>query len=155
MITIRKAVLANFKAIQDLNHKLFLYVDGNGISENLNVGWSLSTKGRKYFKQMISKELVLIAEDDGIMVGYLAANMHFNFSYEKGVNGAELDNMYIEESCRGKGVGGLLVSELKKRCIKAGITNIRVTVSSGNKKAIGFYTKNGFAEYNVTLDCIL
>lgn len=43
------------------------------------------------------------------------------------------------------------MDEFKKYCKEKNMQNIKVTASAKNSRAIQFYMKNGFEDYNVTL----
>ena len=61
------------------------------------------------------------------------------------------EDMYVEDEYRRLGVGTLLIEKFKKYCKEKDIQNIKVTASAKNNRAINFYMKNGFEDYNVTL----
>ena len=58
--------------------------------------------------------------------------------------------MYIADEYRRLGIGTFLMDEFKKYCKEKNMQNIKVTASA-NSRAIQFYIKNGFEDYNVTL----
>jgi len=94
-----------------------------------------------------------VAIIDNTIVAYLAGSICLpNYNKEKS---AELENMFILEEYRNYSIGTKLVDEFKKWCISQGINSIKVTASIANKKAISFYIKNGFAEWDITLNCNL
>lgn len=99
---------------------------------------------------MIKNEIVYVAEIKEKLVGYLAGSICEKISYIKETF-AELDNMCIDDQYRRLGIGTLLINEFKKYCKENNIQNIKVTASAKNSRAIQFYMKNGFEDYNVTL----
>jgi len=99
---------------------------------------------------MIKNEIVFVAEVEEKIVGYLAGSICEQISYITETF-AELDNMCINEEYRRFGIGTLLINEFKKYCKEKNIQNIKVTASAKNSRAIQFYMKNGFEDYNVTL----
>lgn len=150
-IVIRKANITDINAIQELNHKLF-ELEYKNFDDTLKVGWSLGKDGEEYFTSMINNDIVFVAEYEDKIVGYLAGNICEQISYIT-ESFAELDNICINEIYRNMGVGTLLIDEFKKYCKNQNIENIKVTASAKNSKAIQFYLKNGFEDYNVTLKC--
>jgi len=59
--------------------------------------------------------------------------------------------MCIDDEYRIFCIGTLLMDEFKKYCKERNMQNIKVTASAKNSRAIQFYMKNGFEDYNVTL----
>ncbi|HCC03365.1 MAG TPA: hypothetical protein DEP51_00680 [Clostridiales bacterium] len=61
-----------------------------------------------------------------------------------------MDNFYIDNQYRRKGIGKKLVQEFKDYCISQGIEEIKVTALSKSFSARSFYEKCGFDECEVT-----
>ena len=148
-INIRIANINDLSYIQELNNSLF-ELEFNNFDDTLKVGWPFEKEGKKYFEYMINNQIIFIAQDEEKIVGYLAGTICKEVSYIT-ESFAELDNMYINEEYRRFGIGTLLINEFKKYCKKKNIQNIKVTASAKNNKAINFYMKNGFEDYNITL----
>ncbi|HEV7699844.1 MAG TPA: GNAT family N-acetyltransferase [Pyrinomonadaceae bacterium] len=83
----------------------------------------------------------LIAEDDGQAIGY--ALFFPNFSSFRGQRGFYLDDIYVTESYRGRGVGELMLKELARLAEARGYERIDFLVLDWNTPAIGFYKKLG------------
>lgn len=148
-INVRKATLQDLASIQELNNDLF-DLEYNNFDDTLKVGWTFEEEGKEYFKDMINNEIVFVAETDGKIVGYLAGSICEQISYITETF-AELDNMCIDDKYRRFGIGTLLMNEFKQYCREKNIENIKVTASAKNNRAIQFYMKNGFEDYNITL----
>ena len=148
-INIRIATLKDLTSIQKLNDSLF-DLECNNFDDTLRREWAFEKDGKEYFEYMIKNEIVFVAQVEEKIVGYLAGSICKKLSYIKETF-AELDNMYIEDKYRGLSIGSLLINEFKKYSKEKNIQNIKVTASSKNIKAIKFYMKNGFEDYNVTL----
>jgi diamine N-acetyltransferase len=150
-IIIRKAILEDLFDIQSLNNKLF-DLEYKNFDDTLKVGWPFEKEGEEYFKNAIQNDIVYVAIKEDLIVGYLAGSICDKNSYVT-VNFVELDNMFVLEDYRKYGIGTMLFETFKDYCINNGINNIKVTASSKNLKAIQFYLKNGFEEYNSTFRC--
>lgn len=148
-IFIRKAIINDLNPVLELNNSLF-ELEYNNYDDTLKKGWSFESDGKEYFEYMIKNEVVFVAEIDGKIVGYLAGSICKQMSYIT-ESFAELDNMCINDKYRGIGIGTLLINEFKKYCLEYNIQNIKVTASAKNIRAIKFYEKNGFEDYNITL----
>jgi len=148
-VIIRKATINDLNSIQELNNSLF-DLELNNFDDTLKQGWPFEEDGKEYFEDMINNEIVFVAQIEEKIVGYLAGSICEQISYITETF-AELDNMCINDKYRRFGIGTLLMNEFKKYCKEKNIQNIKVTASAKNTKAIQFYMKNGFEDYNVTL----
>ena len=148
-INIRRANINDLNAVQELNNSLF-ELEFNNFDNTLKLGWPFEKDGKEYFEDMIKNEIVFVAEVEEKIVGYLAGSICEPISYIT-ESFAELDNMCIDDEYRRFGIGTLLINEFKKYCKEKNIQNIKVTASAKNSRAIQFYMKNGFEDYNLTL----
>lgn len=148
-INIRKATLQDLKSIQILNDNLF-DLEFNNFDDTIKRDWALEKEGKEYFEYMINNEIVFVAQIEETIVGYLSGSICEQISYIKETF-AELDNMCIDDEYRRFGIGTLLINEFKKYCKEKNIENIKVTASAKNNRAIQFYLKNGFEDFNITL----
>lgn len=148
-VIIRKAGLEDLTSIQKLNDNLF-DLEFNNFDDTLKREWALEKEGQEYFEDMIKNEIVFVAQIEDKIVGYLAGSICEQISYITETF-AELDNMCIDDEYRRFGIGTLLMDEFKKYCKEKNMQNIKVTASAKNSRAIQFYMKNGFEDYNVTL----
>ncbi|MDD5067096.1 MAG: GNAT family N-acetyltransferase [bacterium] len=78
----------------------------------------------------------VLEDDKGIKLGYCISTI------EKKTG--EIDSLYIEESCRGRGFGKQLIMHAVEWLKKKGCTQIRVAVAEGHESVFGFYEKMGF-----------
>lgn len=148
-VIIRKAGLEDLTSIQKLNDNLF-DLEFNNFDDTLKREWALEKEGQEYFEDMIKNEIVFVAQIEDKIVGYLAGSICEQISYITETF-AELDNMCIDDEYRRFGIGTLLMDKFKKYCKEKNMQNIKVTASAKNSRAIQFYMKNGFEDYNVTL----
>ena len=149
MVYIRRANINDLNSIQELNNTLF-DLEFNNYDNTLKQLWPFLKDGKEYFEYAIKNEIVLVGEVDEKIVGYLAGTISEQLSYLT-ESFAEIDNMCVNEEYRSLGIGTLLIDEFKKYCKEKNIQNIKVTAYAKNSKAIQFYMKNGFEDYNVTL----
>lgn len=148
-ISIKKADSTYLKDIQDLNNQLF-ELEYNNFDSALKVGWTFDKDGEKYFNNMLNNEIIYIALDKEKVIGYLAGSINIQGSYvTKSL--AEIDNMFVLEQYRKYGIGTKLINAFKNYCSQNKIEELKVTASAKNKNAIGFYMKNGFNEFEITL----
>lgn len=148
-IIIRTASMYDLDTIRDLNNELFK-LEKNNYDPTLVENWPLTDNGKSYFEDFISNHYVIVAIIDQKIVGYLAGTINDRESYEE-IQYGELNNMLIKDNYRGYGIGKKLIDSFKDYCKSHKIHNIKVVASFKNAKAIDFYHKNGFDDFNLTL----
>ena len=75
-------------------------------------------------------------------VGYVA--IAFGWSIELGGLEATVDELWIREKVRGRGMGGEAMATLLKTLEQAGVAALHLEVSPDNKRAEGLYQRLGF-----------
>lgn len=81
-------------------------------------------------------ELVLIAEDEGNVVGVIVGTIDGTRGY--------FYRLAVDPSQQGKGIGRKLVEALEKRFIQKGVTRIFIMVNQDNTKVVPFYHSLGY-----------
>ena len=152
-ISVRKANISDLKTIQRLNGELCAR-ENREFDETINAQYPFSKAGEEYFKLKIesSDSLTLVAEVEGIIVGYLAGSIIAPEDYRTLTKMAEAENMFVEESFRGQGVGTKLSEQFEDWCRGKGAQRIRHVASAANSEAIKFYKAHGSKEVSVTLE---
>jgi GNAT superfamily N-acetyltransferase len=83
----------------------------------------------------------LIAEDGGTAVGF--ALFFHNYSTFLAKPGIYLEDLYVDEAQRGKGVGRALLMKLAAIAVERDCGRLEWAVLDWNKDAIGFYERLG------------
>ena len=89
-------------------------------------------------------ELVLVAEQDGVVVGLLAFRA-FLYFHEPGKQG-RIIALVVSESVRSSGIGRALVAEAEKFAVECGCKRMEVTTGTQREKAHRFYESMGYQE---------
>lgn len=104
--------------------------------------------GLKHYGSWLKKpgHLILVAEDDGKIIGYLAGKKTIRPPlYRMGECGV-VDTIIVAKAARGRNAGRLLIkaaiAEFKKMKLKMVVLN----VETGNTGARSFYKRTGFRE---------
>lgn len=84
---------------------------------------------------------VLLAETDSRVVGF--ASYFFTFSTYLARRCLWLDDLYVDEDVRGRGIGSELLQALARVSIKHGCPRLEWVTAASNAKAIGFYESMG------------
>jgi GNAT superfamily N-acetyltransferase len=152
-VVLEKASIADLETIQKLNQEL-CSKENREFDKTINPNYPFSEKGEEYFRSRIESAdgLALLAKEGSAVVGYLVGGMVEPEDYRTVGSIAELENMYVQESMRGKGVGGKLISQFEDWCKERKVQIIRVVASAANNDAINFYKKHGSEEVSVTLE---
>ena len=104
---------------------------------------------KKLFSEFLSNENLgksyLIYSENEI-VGYII--LTFIFSFEYGGKIAFLDELYINETARGKGIGKLAIPFVKQQCEKLNVKLIYLEVENHNENAQKLYLANDFVIHN-------
>ncbi|MCM1988523.1 GNAT family N-acetyltransferase [Oceanirhabdus seepicola] len=122
------------------------------ITELMNYHRKL-TKARKEFYQTDEESLETVNEwnEEGEIYKILHQEELAGFFYIKfgGHNAAWLEDLYIKEAFRGKGLGKAAMNELDKMLQDKGILAMFVDVIPRNTRAIEFYQEIGFDHLNM------
>ncbi|MFA5029774.1 MAG: GNAT family N-acetyltransferase [Patescibacteria group bacterium] len=148
---IKFATLKDFKDIQDLNHRLCLkeYAE---FDQTIDKDYSLSDPSEKYFKKRIRSGCALVAVLENKVIGYLVGGIVEAEEYRTISKLAEAENMFVLEKFRSLGIGGKLFKEFIKWCRLKKAKRVRVVASAQNFRAIRFYRREGFKDYDLVLE---
>ena len=151
-IEVRKATAADAAAIIELNEQLFT-VDST-FDRPLNFGYPTSEAGIEYFRRRVSAHdgVAFVAQSESRIVGYLVGALSQAAPYRRLKLLGELENMFVIPDMRGQGVGKSLVDAFAAWCRQAGVERIQVVASADNERAIAFYLREGFKDYNIVLE---
>jgi ribosomal protein S18 acetylase RimI-like enzyme len=149
-IYIREATLADLDLILKLNKALFDHE--TMFNSEYNLDWTYSPGANDYFKQTIEGEkgIALVAVVEDKVIGYIALSI-YSQSFLKQNPIAELDNMFVNDAYRGKGVGKKLVEEAKRQAKGKGAKKLKVEAAVQNEKAINLYRSCGFSDFDLIL----
>lgn len=81
-------------------------------------------------------------EADGVVVGYML--LTYGFALESGGRDALIDEFYIQDAFRGRGIGREAVEFLRQHCRDEEITMLYLEVENHNTDAFAFYQHVGF-----------
>jgi ribosomal protein S18 acetylase RimI-like enzyme len=143
-LTIRRATPSDVKRIVQLGLLLQKHVEKSNPSV-----WRITEEGKKLIKQKVeadltdSNVLVLIAEADGKVIGYVRGEVTSRSDHVPRTV-AHVSLMYIVKQFRRKGVGRRLMEELCKFFNSNKAEDLTVRYVVGNREAERFWRKLGF-----------
>ena len=119
--------------------------------------------GRKYNDEELSLLLrdgerpILVAEEDGTVLGYAfcAYQRHQGEGSFQDMTTLYLDDLCVDEACRGRHVGRALYEAVLELAKNAGCYNVTLNVWSCNEGAMRFYEACGLKPQKVGMEVTL
>ena len=146
---IRSAKKEDIKDIQDLRYLLAKYEKDLGL--NIVVPeWGYTEAGEKDLDYFLNQQYIYVAEENEQIVGFITAEV-LKKKVWYNVQLGSINNIFVLEEYRGKGIGKALMKTMMNTLQDVGITNIQLEAYSKNSKAIKFYEKLGFEKCNVQM----
>ena len=150
MITIRKIYLADLDVLQDISIKTFVETFGSSnTKENMNIYVHNSFNNLQMESELTNPDSEFyFAEAGNKVIGYLKINFGTAQTESKDYNSLEIERIYVLNAYQKQRVGqqlfekALAIAE-EKRC-----SYIWLGVWEKNAKALHFYKKNGFVEFD-------
>ncbi|WP_298392827.1 N-acetyltransferase [Flavobacterium sp.] len=104
---------------------------------------------KKLFQEFISDEKLgkawlIYSEDE--LVGYIILTFVFSFEYQGRI--AFVDELYLKESARGKGIGAKTLQFIKEQIPKLSLKLLYLEVEHHNENAQKLYLANEFEIHN-------
>ncbi|CAM3915927.1 MULTISPECIES: arsinothricin resistance N-acetyltransferase ArsN1 family A [Paenibacillus] len=99
-----------------------------------------------WFKQHQERYAVIVAEQDGVVIGWASLNPYSQRCAYDGV--ADL-SIYIDRAFRGKGVGSILLHRLEEIAKEKGFYKIVLFTFPFNQNGQGLYHKLGYRDVGV------
>lgn len=87
---------------------------------------------------------ILVAESEGVRVGYLV--LGWCFSIEQGGRHVLIDEIYLAPAARGRGLGSTLLSAACDWARERGAEVVRLEVNRHNPRARALYERHGFLD---------
>lgn len=152
---IREATQSDAKQLSDLSVKTYVHAFGSPFSNPLDLEkWIEETRSEKYFKKIIEKGSVLVAEEDGVLIGYAEfGKIGVNYPIkDKAENDQILSRLFVLDEYQNKGIGKALLDKMLacKQMQMAG--KIYLDVSKNNEGAQRLYKSYGFEDTGQIID---
>lgn len=103
---------------------------------------------RELALELIAKDelgRLLVFEADGELIGY--AVIGFGFSLEFGGRDALLDEFYVREAFRGRGIGSQVLAVMAELCRAKNIRALHLEADYVNVRVHDFYKRLGFRDH--------
>lgn len=152
-LIIRHAQLADLEDVKKLSQLIF-EKEFDEFDPELNLNWTYSNYGEKYFVDRINQieGLIFVCEIQKQIIGYSCSTFLEPLSYRISPKAVEIDSIYIIDKFRNKQIGTELINfsigEFKNR----GFGKVVIKASVKNLKAINLYNRLGFKGLNIELE---
>ena len=146
---IKKAKIENLNEIVELSSSSAIF------HEKLNSYNSLDNKFNDILRSSLEKninssdDLILIAEEDNEVLGYLLASKIDRPEMFDIKNVGLIIDVFIKENNRKKGIGELLVKESFNWFKKENIKIIEISITPENKSALKFWDNLNFKDFSI------
>ena len=141
MVIIRKAILKDLKQITEIYNESIIKTNATFDTEIKSL-----KEQRKWFKDHGIKNPILVAEQNGLIVGFASLS---KWSDRCAYSDTAEISLYIKEKYQGKGIGKNLMEKIIKEGEKANLHVIIARITSGNILSIHLHEKYGFEHIGV------
>ncbi|MCE3273113.1 MAG: Acetyltransferase, family [Ramlibacter sp.] len=93
----------------------------------------------------------ILAEMQQALVGFAEVNSGPREAPVPGLHGVELVRLYVQPQAQRSGVGAALLDAAEKLALSAGAPALWLTVWEGNRRALAFYARSGYADMGATV----
>jgi len=149
-IKLRRLTPADLPALQKLSRQTFTetFADSN-TEEDMQQYLSESFSTAKLGAELSNDGSVFYgAESGGEMIGYLKVNFGDAQTELKDSEGMEIERIYVVRDFLGKKVGSMLYDKAVEMARMKGLKYVWLGVWEENARAMGFYKKYGFVEFD-------
>jgi ribosomal protein S18 acetylase RimI-like enzyme len=149
-IIVTKASENDIHKLQKIGRQTFeeTFSDSNSeknMKEYLETGFSIDKLSIELQDQYSEFYLAQIGEE---VIGYLKINFGPSQTELKGNDSLEIERIYVVKEYHGKSVGQILYSKAIMLAHEKGAQHVWLGVWEENPRAIAFYKKNGFVEFD-------
>ena len=141
MLTIREAKLPDLGAITEIYNEAILKTVATFDTQTKTV-----EEQKSWFAEHGSKYPMLVAEQDGYVVGWASLSMWSDrCAYSDTAEGS----LYVKEEYQGKGIGRKLLEAIIRAGQKAGLHTVVARITGGNEASIHLCESVGFEHIGV------
>jgi ribosomal protein S18 acetylase RimI-like enzyme len=148
--SIRKISLADLESLIIISNKTFseTFADDN-TEENLTEYLEKAFNEEKLASELQEKDSEFyFVEDHNEVLAYLKVNINQSQTEKVLEEALEIERIYVNKEFQGKKIGQLLLSKAIALAKKKHLNQVWLGVWEHNPKAIKFYKRNGFQEFD-------
>lgn len=149
-IATRKVTTSDLAALQEIGRKTFYETfAANNTAGNMEQYLEEGFSDDKLAAELNNEHsLFYFALLEGRIIGYLKVNLGMSQTELQDSDSLEIERIYVLQEFQGKKVGQVLYEKAIALVVHYKVDYIWLGVWEENKKAIGFYTKNGFVPFD-------
>jgi ribosomal protein S18 acetylase RimI-like enzyme len=149
-INIRRVTLDDLSPLQKIGRQTFYETfAAENTEENMNNYLEQGFSIEKLTSELNEKNSEFyFASHDKAIIGYLKLNYGSSQTELKDDKALEIERIYVLKEYHGKNVGQLLYDQAMRRASDKQVDFVWLGVWEKNPRAIGFYKKNGFVEFD-------
>jgi diamine N-acetyltransferase len=129
---IRPARSTELAALADLATRTWAEAFGSSVSPEDEAAQLAETRSEEYFRQVLERHTILVADVDGLLRGYVQ------------FDDTTLHRLYVDAELRGQGLGRELLEAALGHPRLAGAEEVRLQVWEENERALRLYESYGF-----------
>ncbi len=141
---IRQATRAEIGAVSELATKSYIQTFKNRFTAEELEKRIKATRSIEFYNRAFNKDIILLAEEDGKLIGYVQFGEPTFDVIETSDEDKELQRAYVLEDYQGKGIGTALIKSAFEHPILKNAKNIYLDVWDKNYKAQKLYKSLGF-----------
>jgi len=141
MVVIRPASFDDLPAINEIYNQAILTTVATFDTEEKSL-----VERAKWFEDHGPKNPILVAENQGNILGWAALNKYSN---RKAYSETVEASLYVREEVRGKGIGKKLFQALVEEGKKVGVHSILSRITEGNEVSVRLHENLGFQSVGV------
>lgn len=149
-MNIRKVSLNDIEHLREIGKLTFTETfSSDNSEENMKEYLENGFSTEKIKSELIDKNVEFyFAELDGKVIGYLKVNVGESQTEMVVKNALEIERIYVLKEFHGKKVGQILYDKALELAKEKNVKNVWLGVWEENPRAIRFYKKNGFVEFD-------
>jgi len=141
---IRPARPADLHALAALARRTWLDAFGDSVAPEDAAAEAEKGRSEERFARVLPERVILVAEEDGELVGYAELGPVDIPEVEAGAGDVELHRLYVETPLQGRGIGRALLDAVLAHPDAAGPNRVFLQVWERNERALRLYERAGF-----------
>jgi len=141
MLTIRQATLSDLDSITGIYNDAILKTVATFDTETKNLN-----EQKTWFEEHGPKNPIIVAEQDGIVVGWAALS---RYSTRCAYSDTAEISLYVTEEYQNKGIGKKLMKNIVEEGEKAGLHAIIARITDGNQISVKLHESAGFEHIGI------